>query len=476
MTSRIARNTSSAASQHGQAMMIAMVIVILGVSGVIYTTATSGIMALANRQADDTTRAMAQVKEALIGWSASRTPVAGSLNRRPGELPCPDNDNTGTDSGSCVAGAIGRVPWKSLGIPEPKDANGETLWYAIAGPFRNFNMSSGPITSDTVGDLTVYLDSSTATITSQAVAVIFAPGAALGTQDRSTTVAACATTGTNIARNLCAANYLESTGGGNNAQTGGPFIQAQKSSTFNDRALAITNADLMPLVEQRVAREIIGYLNAYRAATATSTLAALLPGVFGGVYPWGDLGDGNSNAALLPLPSNYYNKNRFPCGTALPVNWAVTPTGAATATPTLPNWLTNGCGTATGWAGLIYYTVAKGRLETSGLLCTTCTAAASLTVANASGLSGTVCSTASPPVCTTQVITAGNADLVLITPGGESTSRTIGAAITDSWQTNTWNAISTLYFADAANRDQADDSYTVPASTSHNRNRIYIVR
>src|SRR5688572_9488708 len=176
-----AMNTRCAAAQRGQAMMIVVLILLLGIAGVVYTTATSGIAALANRQADETARSMAQVKEALIGWSASRTPVAGSLNRRPGELPCPDNDNTGTDSGSCVAGAIGRVPWKSLGIPEPKDANGETLWYAIAGPFRNFNMSADPITSDTVGNLTVYLDSSTTTITSQAVAVIFAPGAALGT-------------------------------------------------------------------------------------------------------------------------------------------------------------------------------------------------------------------------------------------------------------------------------------------------------
>ena len=461
-------------------MMIAVLIIILVIAAVLYTTATSGTMALANRQADDTARTMAEVKEALIGWSAARTPVAGSLNRRPGELPCPDNDNSGTDSGSCVAGAIGRVPWKSLGIPEPKDSTGETLWYAIAGPFRNHNMSSAPITSDTEGDLIVYLDSNATTITSQAIAVIFSPGASLEMQDRGATVAACATTGTPIAGNLCAANYLESTGGINNAQTNGPFIQAQKSSTFNDRVLAITNEDLMPIVEQRVAREVIGYLNAYRAATATSTWADLLPGIFGGVYPWGDLGDGNSNASPLDLGpplvlANYYNRNRFPCGTAKPINWGATPPGS-TATPTLPNWLTNGCGTATGWAGLIYYTVARGRLELSGLPCTTCTVAASLTVTNASGLTGTVCSTASPPVCTTQVITAGNADLVLITPGGKSASRTIGTLFTDSWRTNTWDVISTLYFADAANRDNSDDSFVVPTSTSSNRNRIYVVR
>ena len=80
------------------------------------------------------------------------------------------------------------VPWKSLGIPKPTDSAGETLWYAIAGPFRNYSMTTAPITSDTLGNLTVYLGSSASTLTSQAIAVIFAPGAVLGTQDRSCTI------------------------------------------------------------------------------------------------------------------------------------------------------------------------------------------------------------------------------------------------------------------------------------------------
>ena len=183
-----------------------------------------------------------------------------------------------------MAGAIGRVPWKTLGIPEPQDGNRETLWYAIAGPFRNKNMSAAPINSDTLGNLSVYLGSSATVLTSQAVAVLFAPGPALGTQNRGASTAACSTTGTSIARNLCAANYLESTGGGNNAQTGGPFIQAQSSATFNDRVLAITNADLMPLVEQRVAQEMMALLEAYYNAI--------------GVYPWTDISDGNSNGLV----------------------------------------------------------------------------------------------------------------------------------------------------------------------------------
>jgi hypothetical protein len=476
MAQRTARKASSVAAQRGQAMMLAMVIVILGIAGVIFTMATSGTMALANRQADVTATAMAQVKEALIGWSAARTPIVGFLNRRPGELPCPDNDNTGTDAGSCAVGAIGRVPWKSLGIPEPKDSSGETLWYAIAGPFRQYNASipatTAPITSNTQGDLSVYLlddGGTTTTLTSQAIAVIFAPGAALVTQDlvtqdRSTTVAPCSTTGDSRANNVCAANYLESTSGRNNAQTNGPFIQAQKSGTFNDRVLAITNADLMPVVEQRVAREMIAILNAYKAATATSALFQVIP-LSPGVYPWADRDDGNSTSG--------YNRNRFPCGTALPINWganmALWPLLGSGTAPTLPNWLTNGCATLTGWTSVIYYSAARDRVNNSLLSpCSTCSGSM-LTITNATGLVGTLCSTASSPACAQQVITAGNADLILIMPGGYTGSPA------RSWPTGNFNSISG-YFDDLENYSNNNDTYTIPPSSQHNRDRIFIVR
>ena len=292
---------------------------------------------------------MVQARDALVGWSVARSPIVGPPSARPGELPCPDIDNSGTDAGGCAAGAIGRVPWRSLGIAEPKDGAGETLWYTIAGPFRNYSQNNDPITSDTLGNLTVYLNTSGTTLTNQAIAVIFAPGTILGMQDRSPTATAlCTTTATTIARNLCAANYLEATGGGNNAQTAGPFIQASSSPTFNDRLLILTNADLMPAVEQRVARDMIGYLNSYRCHD-------------GGVYPWasrGTPGDSNGNEFVFAT-----SHNRFPCGIAKPQNWG---TGG---TPNLPAYLTNRCPTLTGWAGVFYYSVARDRLENGGKGC-----------------------------------------------------------------------------------------------------------
>ncbi|MDP1717947.1 MAG: hypothetical protein Q8L40_07690, partial [Burkholderiales bacterium] len=169
-----------------------LVILVMGV-GVAFYTFVSPTSSTIERD-KITAAALAQAKEALIGWSAARTPTAASPNIRPGELPCPDATNSGNDPGpTCSAGAIGRVPWKSLGIQEPKDSAGETLWYAISGPFRHYGPGyTNPITSDTLGNITVYSGSSATTLTSQAVAVIFAPGAPLNTQDRSTiTTALC---------------------------------------------------------------------------------------------------------------------------------------------------------------------------------------------------------------------------------------------------------------------------------------------
>ncbi|HEX4985622.1 MAG TPA: hypothetical protein VFV71_06045 [Burkholderiales bacterium] len=414
------------------------------------------VFSLAQPRADiiqknaETDAALAQVKLALIGWSATRTPTSTAPTSRPGELPCPDMNNNGMDDdGGCAAGAIGRVPWQTLGIPEPKDGSGETIWYAIAGPFRYKAQANAPITSDTMGNLTVYLGSSAMSLTTQAVAVLFAPGPPVGSQARGATTTTCATTGTTIAQVNCAANYLEATGGGNNAQTGGPFIQAVKSASFNDRVLAITNADLMPAVEPRVAYEMMSYLNRYRAAIPSH------------VYPWADLSDGDSNG---DPGTAAYNRGRFPCGNALPVNWG------SSGTPTLPDWLTNGCPASTGWAGVIYYAVATNLLENGGTGCTTpgCAAHGGLNITN-SGRVFLCTYGASPFTCPLSNVSPGLQNvLLLITPGGWE-----GGA--HSWSNTTWSPI-TGYFEDATNGNNSNDNYAIPSSTSTNRDRMFIMQ
>ena len=63
-----------------------------------------------------------------------------------GELPCPDTDNDGFAEAACSTRTLGRVPWRTLGIPEPRDTAGETLWYAVS--LRFLGNASNPITKD----------------------------------------------------------------------------------------------------------------------------------------------------------------------------------------------------------------------------------------------------------------------------------------------------------------------------------------
>jgi len=121
--------------QSGQAVLA--LLMILGIAFSVFVYNMVDPAQASARRAARTEAALQEVKEALIGWSAQRTTTVALPNARPGELPCPDiNPLDGFEDGSCVAGALGRVPWKTLGIPEPRDEAGETLWYAIAGPFR----------------------------------------------------------------------------------------------------------------------------------------------------------------------------------------------------------------------------------------------------------------------------------------------------------------------------------------------------
>lgn len=419
------------ASQRGQAALFVTLLLAVGIGLFAYGAVSS--VSLSQQQDVKTRLALTMARDALIGWSVARTSPIDGANARPGELPCPDiNPLDGSEDGSCAAGAIGRVPWKTLGIPEPKDETGETLWYAIGGPFRIWLTNPTAINSDTKGNITVYQDSTATALTTEAVAVIFAAGAPLGTQNRSTSATAlCPTTGTTIAQNLCAANYLETTATVNNATTNGPYISAQRSDTFNDRLLVVTTADLMPVVEQRVARELRAILQSYKTATA-----ALGYNAGAGVYPWADLSDGNSDAPPYQAVGVGLNRGRIPALGASPRNWG---DPGPPAVPTLPAWFVNN-----NWRLVIYYSAGQNFLEAGG------------------------CSSCVDPTLTVDISAK---EVVILTPGPAGASRPAPVPPDDLtyWQ---------YYFEDVQNNDYRNDSlgndlYVTPSSSAYTRDRIF---
>ncbi len=362
--------------QCGFTLMLLLLLLGVGAGAALFSFFGSAKLTLENDQ--KTADALARAKEALIGY-ALRGSDGATNPQRPGEFPCPDTNNDGFDDGTCVAGRLGRIPWKTLGIPEPKDSAGETLWYAVAGPFRVSNVNSSPINSDTRGNITVFAADGTTQLTPQAVAVIFAPGQALGAQNRdAATTALCATTNTTIAQNRCAANYLDASVGRDNATTNGPFIVGRLrdpgNPNYNDRVLYITTPEFMPAVEMRVAKELKTRLDGYRVNSLCQC------------YPWADSfasADGTSNDGV--------NRGRFPL-TALPENWSPpVPPPPPGSIPALPSWFG-----ANNWHNVIYYSVTRQETAGGGVLCTTCSAT-TLSVDGTAGVSALLFTPGTPP-------------------------------------------------------------------------------
>ncbi len=394
-------------SEHGQALVLLLVLLGLAASVFVFSTA-SNVSTYVSPTAERIDRdALAQAKAALIMYVT----ITNLNTNRPGNFPCPDTDNdgianlySGSNCPGYVSGSnvyVGRLPWQTLGLPDLRDSSGERLWYAVSRSFaRNpscLPSCSTDLTSDTLGQLTV----NGRTV----VAIVFAPGRVHGSQVR------------DAANENTASNYLDGENAdGNNAT----FASAVATSTFNDRLLTIVNPDIMPEIEQYVAKKMIELLTQYKAAV--------------GVYPWADQYNGDSNASGI----QYYNHWRFPCGAAKPTSWG----GAGI---TLPEWLTNGCDNpVTGWTSVIYYAVAKNRLDNGGNLCTTCT-------------------NLSPPQLTVDGV---DKDVVLITPGGYTGSPA------RNWPLG-FGTI-TGYFEDSENANN-DDTFVTPTAKTYNRDRIFTI-
>ena len=120
--------------QRGMGLVLAAVVLLAAVGLLVLQWAEVSPSAQRGRV---TARALAQAREALIAYAADR-PIDAAVG--PGYLPCPDLDNDGWAEATCgsLAGDVGqeqrlgRLPWKTLGLPDLRDGHGERLWYAVS--------------------------------------------------------------------------------------------------------------------------------------------------------------------------------------------------------------------------------------------------------------------------------------------------------------------------------------------------------
>ncbi len=227
---RFRSGSGSRVSQKGTALILLVFMIAL-----IFTTyairTTTGVEYRAERDLK-TAKALVEAKAALLGWSVRQS--------NSGQLPCPEDTlligmaTEGLAKTSCTLPAIGRLPWKTLGIGDIRDGNNEKLWYAISPGFR-----TPPININTAAALNINA------LPNSAVAIIFSSGMPLSTQSRP------------VPTWISPPDVIQYLDLSNN-DGDSSFVTSGGAAVFNDKLMTITKEELFSLVVKRILREIRG--------------------------------------------------------------------------------------------------------------------------------------------------------------------------------------------------------------------------
>jgi hypothetical protein len=256
--------------QQGAALLAIVAAILLVASWLLISTLNAesgGIEALRKGR---NTEALARAKHALIGYVALQ--ASKSFENDPGRLPCPEAAgnfgnpaNEGTAAGFCTLPAVGRFPWRTLGLDKLVDAHGEPLWYVVASGWSKPNATTNTVINSNCASPSSGMACATSQLTvdgaaNAAVALIIAPGPAMSVS----AAAGCAAWSQTrpAAGPLDLRNYLECENATSPADS--TFVTTGPVGSFNDQVVKVTAAELLPAIEaaiaHRVEREIVPVL------------------------------------------------------------------------------------------------------------------------------------------------------------------------------------------------------------------------
>ena len=257
------RRAPAGRRERGGALIIIAALLLLGVAWGAMSALSRGSAPTRAEREVKTGAALQAAKQALLSYMVQH--AARASTGVPGQLPCPESlsyvggASEGDEDPACST-FVGRLPWRTLGIDQPRDGSGEPLWYALSPAFR-----AAPLNFSTNGSLAFTSGGTTTNV----VALIIAPGAPLSTASLGgTPPAGCsAVNQPSATRNqapLDAARFLEC---GNESSS---FQHLGLSDWTNDRVIAVTQAEwvaaLAPVIGDRLQREVAPALNEWRTA------------------------------------------------------------------------------------------------------------------------------------------------------------------------------------------------------------------
>lgn len=199
-------------------------------------------------------RALREAKDGFLGWVAKN--AADSTEITPGRLPCPEeaayagttNEGIVAVGNNCTLPAVGRLPWRTLGLPKLIDGAGEPLWLIVSSGWAPPNSTTRPvINSNTAGNLAVDGQANAA------VAVIVAPGGPVTIAPNASQSAAGCIARTQT-RTLPPFNYLDFLECHDlaSASIRLTVVDNVANAVSNDQMVVITAAEVMAAIEGSV--------------------------------------------------------------------------------------------------------------------------------------------------------------------------------------------------------------------------------
>jgi hypothetical protein len=322
-------------AQQGLTLIVMMTVIVMGLAWYIVGALGKAAPTTADKEIR-TGAALHAAKQALLtyvaNYAAQTVPLGNPETMLPGRLPCPEPLSPAAGGEGIAAGCasnvttyIGRLPWRTLGVDQIRDGDGELLWYVLGPGFRQ-----APINFGTAGQLTVDVGAS------PVVALIIAPGRPINTaSEPGPPPAACPAVGNQYTNRYATpfdpAKFLEC--GRGNAVTSHTLVTP--SPWTNDRVISVTAAEVMEAISgpvaDRLQRQVAPAMNDYRTTISLASWGeSFLPDAstfdsMGNSPPSNDLcGNDNTRAGMPPTATVAAGT----CGT----NWA---SGSASSLPGL---------------------------------------------------------------------------------------------------------------------------------------------